>query len=279
MSSSSIIDGQPLPLPGRTRAEDERILLARVGFVRALCSDPRVAACLADIDRTTGLLTAAERYMPLAAALAARIGVRDRVDLLLNPNIGRAIDAVPVTPEYEALVAETRVALAAAYVAFAQIDAPIVAAQLEVFLRGVGLPWRWLAVELIEQYRALFWTGMYGHHMEQERALGLALGPGATRRPRPGEDPAAEYQRAVTPFGAALQRYLTARRRTKLAGPKSAGHHLEHYAGWFYRHRVKSPADSLRRLARDEQTSLANIRRGIAVVEPLLDLPRERFVR
>jgi hypothetical protein len=274
MSSSAIVTPL-LPLPGRTRAEDERILLARVGFVRAFVPDPRVAACLAEIDRTTGLLAAAERFAPLASTLADRIGVGDRVALLLDPHIGRAIDAVPVTAEYETLVSETMRARDAVFLAYTQLDAPIVAAQLEVFLRRVGLPWRWLAIELAEQYSALFWTGMYGHRMEQQRVVSLSIGPGATLRPRPGENPAAAYERSSATYAAAVRRYLEARRRAKLAGAKSDGRYLERYAAWFYRRRLKG--DSSRQIARDAQTSTANVRRGIAVVEPLLDLPRERF--
>ncbi len=285
MASSALVAAPLLPLPGRTRTEDERILLARVGFVRVLCADPRVAACLADLNRTTGLLAAADHFAPLASALAGRLGLRNRIELLLDPHVGSAIDAVPVTAEYEALVVETQRARDAAYRAYTAIEAPVgpsqretarrVAAHLEGFLRGVGLPWRWLATELAEQYRGLFWAAMYGHRMTHERALGLGLGPGATCRPAPGDDPAAAYQRAVGPYAADVKRYLAARRRAKLAGPKSDGRYLERYAEWFYRHRVKGETCS--RIAREVKTSAGNVKRGIAVVEPLLDLPHERF--
>lgn len=260
-------------LPTDTFADDERILLARVGFLRALMEDARVPVLFADIDRTAGLFAAADHLAPLATVLAQRLGMTHRSDLWLTEpaELARRIDRVPITVEYKALITDTMRVRKAAMDAYNTIDAPIVAARLEMFVRELRVPWRWLALELVQQYLALFWSQVYGRRIEQDR--GLVIGVAAA--PRAGEDFAAAYQRQAAALAAAAQRYLKAKRRSKTAGPKSDGQHLERYATWFYRHRVKG--DSLGRIAADADTSRANVKRGIGVVEQLLDLPGERL--
>ena len=264
------------PLPAQTRAEDERVLLARVGFLRALLPDPRVDAFLTETDRATGLLAAADRYAPLAAALATRIGFRHRSDLWFSSpaEVATAIDGVPPTAEYAALVTDTQSAQREAMLAYVNLDAPIVAAALEMFVRELRCPWRWLALTLAELYVALFWSRCYGRRVELDLAVTIALGPGVTLQPRPGEDPVAAYHRGFTALAGAAKTYLTTQRRAKQAGPKTDGQHVERWADAFYRRDVKAPADTLYRIAKEQGTTPSNIKRGIAKVKLLLDLER-----
>ncbi|MFQ6029157.1 MAG: hypothetical protein ACE5Q6_16885 [Dehalococcoidia bacterium] len=273
-------------LAGRTEADNFRHAIVRNAFFWAFWDDEKVQALVSHWAKNTGLEACALRLASAADRLADLMGLESRGELV---NWDDLPDQVTIeedqVQEAEEIVAEANAAFEAFTHKLSNLDhAADVWPEAVDFVMDLGLPYPWLAVELIE----------CSLHAITAAALGLTFRLNSWYEPNsPSEISApATSMSFQTRAGESVEEALN-RLLLEVHGvmhnlaeavpprgrvPDRTIDALEKYARWFYRNRVKG--ESIRSIAISDfgdADRRKDVTDGIRRAEKLLDLTQYTF--
>lgn len=266
-------------------SDQHRHAIARTAFMRVLLDDARVIAVFEEWGRQTGLTEAATAVGKAGDTVAAATGMTSRA-ALFEPTYQAPRERETAAPfaqfaerlgrYHERIDCATKVRL-------------VNPTPHHLVQRTLGLPWPWVAIELVDSfYRSV-------HAIATGRVIVRRLWaePTYPRAPAQGfvfapsaDEPARNARRRFERESAEYRQALLGVERSEADGRFRKGcEQIVRDAQWFYRARVKHPADSIRVLAQAYHASTHGdravsgrtdsrsvVQNGIKRAERLLDL-------
>jgi hypothetical protein len=269
-------------LIGETEADNYCHTIVRSSFLREFWQDDQVQELVNQWAKKTGLEECVWRLGTAGERLAKLAGLDFRGQLIGQSQLDIAEDQVP---EAEEVIAEFNTAFDALMLRLPPSEhADIVGKEAIEFVKYLGLPYPWLAMELIESaLRAIvgFALGLTFHVdvWYKPKPLSEMAAPPTTVsfQTEEGESLEDALTRLYDEFESAVERLLEpVTPRGKV--PQHTLLVLERNARWFYRHKVKR--ESIRSIAIHEYGSSdrrKDVYDGIKRAEELLNLTPYTF--
>ncbi len=272
-------------LAGQTEGDNLRSVVVRGAFLDAFGVDPRVESIIKDWQDRTGLPVVWHRMVVALGRLDALVSL-DYSQLPWDAVTG--FD-VKVDDASQAAVSEADEALKAFLEAIHKLKETIssssVFQEAKAFVVELGLPWPWLAIELVQLFLArLFAYDFRWHYLD-----GLSSEPDVFAEPAPvlelsfhteaGETVVQALERMRREVGDVEARLLRFHEPLPPGTmPDKTNDSLKRYARWLYRHRVAGESiKSISRLDFGDFEHRKQVRDGIERAKELLSLTPYSF--
>jgi hypothetical protein len=241
--------------------------------------DERVAALLADWGNRSGTWAAVQQWIETVQEIAELTGFPTWQDVLSQTEF--EVDDERSMDELERLAARAERIISEL---LPRLKPPFdLAGEAVTFVKQLGLPWPWLALELMSHYLERVSGSVSGVVFKHELSVVASDAPAPRVElhfvTEDGEMTGAAIQRLFSEVARVYDQLESARLpRGKM--PNKTAEVLRRRTRWFYRHRVRR--DGILTIARSEfehepQNRRREIQGGIAEIQRLLSLTRYSF--